>query len=322
MQQSQFSADWMGRIVEAAPNAVLMVDARGHIQLANAQAEKLFGYTRPELLGQSMEILIPERLRAGHAGLRADFFQNPTPRSMGGGRDLFGRRKDGTEVPIEIGLNPVHTGDGVFVVASLVDISRRKQAEEALLRERNLLRTLIDQLPDYIFVKDTRRCFVTANAAMARLMGVTTPEELVGKSDEDFYPEHAAGEFRSDEERVLRGEPITSKDEPHTDHEGRVFEILTTKLPLRDAAGHIIGLVGISRDVTQFKLKELALHEALDQVRTLRGLLPICAFCHKIRNPDGSWEQLESYISGHTDANFTHGYCPDCIEEHYGGRPD
>jgi len=77
-------------------------------------------------------------------------------------------------------------------------------------------------------------------------------------------------------------------------------------------------LVGISRDITELKRKEHALQEALDHVKTLRGLLPICSFCHKIRRPDGTWERLESYISSRTDADFTHGFCPECMEKHYG----
>jgi len=119
-----------------------------------------------------------------------------------------------------------------------------------MLRERNLLRTLIDNLPDYIFVKDLDRRFVTANAAVARLMGRETPDELLGQRDEDFYPERASQEFRADEERVFRGELIINKDEPNIDKSGKRTEILTTKLPLRDRSGKIIGLVGIGRDIT------------------------------------------------------------------------
>ena len=319
-------------IVEAAPNAMLMADAEGTIVLLNAQAEKLFGYTRAELLGKKMEVLVPERSRVHHAGLRLGFFRNPITRPIGAGRHLYGLRKDGTGVPVEIGLNPINTSKGVLVLASIIDITERKRAEDALRRERNLLRTLIDNLPDYIYVKDVERRFLTANTAVARLMGAELADELLGKRDEDFYPEHASREFRADEVKVLRGESVINKSEPHTDKHGRRTEILTTKLPLHDSTGKTIGLVGIGRDITEMKNKEQALQvvlteretlitqlqDALNHVKTLQGLLPMCAFCHKIRNEHGKWERLEAYISSRTEADFTHGFCPECAEKHYG----
>jgi PAS domain S-box-containing protein len=305
-------------IVDAAPNAVLMVDGRGRIALANAQAEKLFGYDRAELLGQPVDLLVPVRLQNGHAEKRDELFRNPSPRPMGAGRDVSGRRKDGTEIPLEIGLNPVETAEGVFVVASIIDLTQRKHAEEVLVHERNLLRALIDHLPDLIFVKDTQRRFLAANTAVASLMGAASPNDLLGKRDEDFYSELAAAEFRVDDEKVLRGEPLLNQEEPRTDHQGITIQILTTKIPLRDRSGAITGLVGISRDITELKRKEQALQEARDHVKTLRGLLPICAFCHKIRKPDGAWERLETYIRNRTEADFTHGFCPECLAKHYG----
>jgi PAS domain S-box-containing protein len=96
--------------VEAAPNAILVVAPGGAIILANAQAEKMFGYSREELLGRSIDLLVPERFRPRHSRECHEFFSRPQVRAMGAGRDLCGLRKDGAEIPIEIGLNPVVTG--------------------------------------------------------------------------------------------------------------------------------------------------------------------------------------------------------------------
>ncbi|MGD0474874.1 MAG: SpoIIE family protein phosphatase [Candidatus Velthaea sp.] len=120
-------------VVEAAPSAIVVVDERGRITLVNAQTEKLFGYRRDELLGRSIDMLVPERFRRGHAGLRASFSGAPIARPMGAGRDLYARRKDGTEVPVEIGLNPVRTGAVTFTLAAISDITARKLAEELRL---------------------------------------------------------------------------------------------------------------------------------------------------------------------------------------------
>jgi len=115
--------------VESSPSGLLMIDAAGTIVLVNREVERLFGYSREELLGQPVELLVPSRLREGHPTFRASFQHSPSIRAMGAGRDLYGRRKDGTDVPVEIGLTPVATTEGLFVISAIVDISARKQAE-------------------------------------------------------------------------------------------------------------------------------------------------------------------------------------------------
>lgn len=126
------NSDLFSRIVEAAPNSMIMVDDRGFIVLANLQTEKLFLYARDELIGSPIEILVPDGVRSQHPHLRSSYFKNPQTRAMGVGRDLFGRRKDGTEIPIEIGLNPIETPDGLFVLTSIIDITERKKNETLL----------------------------------------------------------------------------------------------------------------------------------------------------------------------------------------------
>ncbi|MGE5145972.1 MAG: PAS domain S-box protein [Candidatus Eiseniibacteriota bacterium] len=115
--------------VEASLSGMIIVGANGAIEMVNAQTERIFGYTRDELIGKSMEMLVPERFRGDHAGYRARFHEDPHARPMGVGRDLYGRAKDGREVPIEIGLNPIATPGGTKVLAAIVDISDRKRVE-------------------------------------------------------------------------------------------------------------------------------------------------------------------------------------------------
>lgn len=127
-------------VVESSPSGLLMIDARGTIVLVNREVERLFGYSREELLGASIEKLVPHRFRDDHPGFRASFAMDPRARAMGAGRDLFGLRNDGVEVPVEIGLRPVATPEGLFVISSIVDISARKAAEEERRRLEEQLR--------------------------------------------------------------------------------------------------------------------------------------------------------------------------------------
>jgi len=121
-------------VIEMAPNAMIMVEANGCIGLVNSQAEKMFGYERHELLNLPVEVLMPDRFRGGHERWRGAFFDEPSIREMAAGRELVGLRKDGSEVPIEIALNPISSPEGQFVLASIADITDRKLAEATLKR--------------------------------------------------------------------------------------------------------------------------------------------------------------------------------------------
>src|SRR5262249_38217668 len=128
--------------VEASPSGILLVNQTGQIVLVNSPMEEVFGYRREELIGHAVETLAPERLAGWLPEYRGAFFAAPTVRAMAAGRDLFGRRKDGSEFPVEIGLNPIKMPEGMLVLAAVVDISPRKQAEE----EARLRREEIDRL--------------------------------------------------------------------------------------------------------------------------------------------------------------------------------
>lgn len=128
------AAERFARVVESAPNAIVAVDQRGKIVLVNSQAEKIFGYEGKELVGRSVEVLVPERFRRGHPEYRTGFSDRPQARPMGAGRDLYAVRKDGSEFPVEIGLNPIETEQGMLVLSAIVDITERKRAEEEIQR--------------------------------------------------------------------------------------------------------------------------------------------------------------------------------------------
>ena len=124
----------MRSLLESAPDAMVIIDDSGEIQLTNAEAERLFGYGREELIGASVEMLMPERYRRRHPDHRVRFFADPRSRAMGAGLDLWGRRKDGTEFPVEISLSPLETEDGLLATAAIRDVTERKLIERSSAR--------------------------------------------------------------------------------------------------------------------------------------------------------------------------------------------
>jgi PAS domain S-box-containing protein len=157
-----------------------MIDPHGVIVLVNREVERLFSYSREELLGRPVEMLVPERFREGHPGFRGGFFARPSVRSMGAGRDLFGRRKDGSEVPVEIGLTPVVTEEGLFVISSIVDISARRRAEERF-------RVAVESSPNGMLMVDHAGKILLVNREIERIFGYTRAE-LLGNSIETVVP--------------------------------------------------------------------------------------------------------------------------------------
>ncbi len=139
-------------VVESAPNAIILIDNLGVIKLINKQTEILFGYTRTELIDQKMEILLPSRHKANHPNLRNHFLAAPQTRSMGAGRDLYAIRKDGSEFPVEIGLNPLETINGNQVLASIIDISERKKIEEATKLQSKKIEAKNKELEQFTYI--------------------------------------------------------------------------------------------------------------------------------------------------------------------------
>jgi PAS domain S-box-containing protein len=141
----QKSEERFRQVVESAPNAIVMVGPSGQIEMVNAETERVFGYTRNELLGKPVEMLVPERHRPKHLELRTLFLADSVSRPMGAGRDLYGLKKDGSEIPIEIGLNAIRTEEGTIVLAAIVDISARRRLEESIHVINSILTDEINQ---------------------------------------------------------------------------------------------------------------------------------------------------------------------------------
>lgn len=167
--------------LEAVPNGVVMIDRAGRIVLVNAELERMFGHPRDAMLDRPIEMLLPERFRAGHEKMRAAYWPHPSKRAMGSGRELFGLRADGTEFPVEIGLNPTDTPDGTMVIASIVDVSDRLAAEA-------IFRNVVEAAPYGMVMVDAKGKIALVNPRLETLFGYDH-EQLIGRPLEILLPE-------------------------------------------------------------------------------------------------------------------------------------
>jgi len=175
----------LGGLLEAAPDAMVVINQQGTIVLVNAQTEKVFGYARAELLGRSVEVLVPEALKDVHRKHRAQYVREPHVRSMGSGLDLMARRMDGTEFPVEISLAPLAADDGLLISAAVRDVSSKR-------REERLFRGLLEAAPDAIVIVDHRGCIVLVNAQAEERFGYDRAE-MIGQPVEMLVPGRFAG---------------------------------------------------------------------------------------------------------------------------------
>ena len=309
-------------LVNSASDAIVSLDLNNKVVSVNRCFEKMFGYSLEEIKGKNIDhYIIPDE--------DIDSAINITASVRKGSETHFERkrkRKDGSPIDVEISGAPiVVNGEHIGALAIYRDITERKRFENALTVERNLMRTLIDNLPDSIYVKDTESRKTLSNRANYSDMGAKSESEVLGKTDFDFYPPDLAASFVADDKKVIQtGQPVINREEETTRSDGSIGWQLTSKIPLRDSNGNITGLVGIGHDITERKKAEeerekiiSELREALAKVNTLSGLIPICANCKKIRDDKGYWSDVELYISKHSTAEFSHGLCNDCMKKLY-----
>ena len=175
-------------VLEASPNAILAVDSNGDIAYANPQVEATFGYERDELVGQPLGTVLPERVLVRHLNHRKRYFERPTARPMGIGLDLSGRRRDGTEFPVEISLSPVDTDEGRLVFATVVDITARKAAEAALAESERRFRTVHEASANAIISVNADGLIIYANPSVETTFGYSR-DELIGAPVERLVPD-------------------------------------------------------------------------------------------------------------------------------------
>ena len=261
--------DRLAAILDSSGDGIVALDADLTIVQANRTFGTQFGLSEGQFMGLRMADLVEAeawiRFSAGVAEARA------TQQVVW--MEAVARRQDGVMFDVEVALAPV-SGDTTTLVCSIHDITLRKRAELAVAEERNLLRTVIDTVPAFIYVKDMQHRIVMNNAAHAQSMGLPDPAAAVGKTDAEVFPRELAAKLVADEARLLAtGEPILFAEERLMGREGAEIWALTSKAPLRNVSGELIGLVGIAWDITPLKASEAALRASEALYRATIGAL-------------------------------------------------
>jgi PAS domain S-box-containing protein len=274
-------------LLEAIPDAMVAVNAEGVMVQVNSRTEELFGYTRDELIGRSIEMLVPDRQREQHRHHRDQFRERPKIRRMGAGLDLFGRRRDGSEFPVEISLSPVEDAQGMLVLSAIRDISDRKQIEEQLrraleelerrkgrqLREyQNRLALTVDSSQDAIIGKTLDGTITHWNKGAEAIYGYR-PEEVIGKSISILAPQDRPDEVGEILKRIGRGERVEYFESVRVAKDGRRLNVSICVSPVEDENGRIVGASAIARDITAQKRAEDLLRQAqkMEAVGRLAG---------------------------------------------------
>ncbi|MGO9126231.1 MAG: sigma 54-interacting transcriptional regulator [Terriglobales bacterium] len=242
------------RLLEAAPDAMVIVDRSGRMLLVNSQTECIFGYTRQELLDQPVEMLVPQASRHQHAQHRVQYQATPRPRSMGTGLDLLGRRKDGSMFPVDISLSPLEEPGGLVIMAAIRDVTARRQAEERLRQSEERFRLLVEDVKDYaIFMLDPTGIVMSWNEGARKVEGYTA-EEIIGQHFSRFYSSEDVDRRKPEEElRTAAAEGRYEEEGWRIRKDGSRFWANVVITALHDQNGNLIGFTEITRDITEGK---------------------------------------------------------------------
>jgi two-component system sensor histidine kinase VicK len=274
----------------------------------------LLGCTRDEYVGHNIAEF--------HAddGVPSDILKRLKRGEMLDGYEARLRCKDGTIKHVAITANALwEDGKLIHSRAFTRDITDRRQAQAA----RAYLAAIVESSEDAIIGKSLDGTILTWNSGAEDMYGYSA-EEVKGRSISILVPSYRPEEVPQMYEKIRRGERIEDYETVRVRKDGKSIEVSMTLSPIKNAVGVVIGISAIERDITARKHEEAErlkliseLTDALGKIRTLKGLLPICSSCKKIRNDKGYWQKVESFISEHTEAEFTHGICPECVRQVY-----
>ena len=232
-------------MLDAAPDAIVCVDADGRIVLVNAQTERLFGYGREELAGQLVEILVPDAIRAGHPARRAGYVADPRPRQMGEGIELAGRRRDGSTFPAEISLSAIEADESILVMAAVRDVTERREASATAAR----LASIIQSSHDAVIGESLDRVITSWNPGAERLYGYSAAE-MIGRHIQVLILSEIGAQERDILAAITRGDRVEQFQSDRVRKDGTTVKVSMTLSPIVDRTGAIVGVSTVSRDIT------------------------------------------------------------------------
>jgi len=312
-------------LLEALPDALVIVDNSGAIVFVNKQTKKMFCYSRDELLGAELEILMPERFRKSHHHYRNGYFSGPQTRPMGSGLELYGMKKDGTEFPVDISLSPFLDGARALSIASIRDLSELKHVTKKLQEKVRELANFKSALDEHaiLAITDPQGIITYVNDKFCTISKFSR-EELLGQDHRIINSGYHSKEFWREVWTTVGRGKVWKGEVRNRAKDGTYYWVDATIVPFLDEKGKPVQYVAIRTEITARKTAEEErekligeLRAALAEVKTLSGFLPICCKCKKVRDDTGYWNQIEAYISSRSNTLFSHGYCPDCIGQVY-----
>jgi PAS domain S-box-containing protein len=309
-------------LLESAPDAMVIADAQGRIVLVNAQTELLFGYPRDELIGQLVEILMPERFRGTHSQHRKDYTAHPRARKMGADLDLWGLRKDHSEFPLEISLSPIETAEGTLISSAIRDVTTRQQAQTALHQCERRFRGIVESAPDAMVITDAQGRIILVNAETERMFGYRR-EELLGQLVEFLvphqlraqHPQHREG-YTAHPRTRLMGEGLELRG---LRKDASEFPVEISLSPLKSAEGTLV--TASIRDITKRKQAEAELQQSEERLSLLfRGAKDYAIFTLDPQGRVTNWNEGAERIEGYRAAeiigqNFSRFYQPEAIAQ-------
>ncbi len=291
--------DLLVAVVESAPDGIVIVDGDGAIRLVNSQLESMFGYERHELVGRPVEVLLPERYHAAHVDHRRGYQAAPRTRPMGSGLDLAGRRRDGSELPVDVSLSPLtHRGEPL-VIALVRDVTERRMVQQRLAH----LAAIVSYSDDAIYSVGRDGAVTSWNRAAARLYGVPI-DEILGEPVHTLAAPHREDEQRLVLARVLAGERVERLEIEHRRRDGLPITVSLTVSPIVDAAGEIVAASVIARDITEQRLVQATLTASEARLRESELLAEIGSWLWDVGSDVVQWSEGLHAITQVAPENF------------------
>lgn len=256
-------------ILETAAEGIITIDERGIIEAVNPAAERIFGYAKDEIVGRKVNVLMPLPYSAEHDRYITDYLKSGKARIIGIGREVVGKRKDGSLFPMELAVSEVKLRNQRLFAGFIRDVTERSQAEEALRKSEERLDSILANAPAIIYLKDLDGRFLLVNHEFEKLCGISRDQAL-GKTDFDFFPEEVARQFRSNDARVLAERKPLRFEEYLPRPEGARY-YFSIKFPLFDADQAPSAICGISTNVTELRELERQLLEITENEKRRIG---------------------------------------------------